>query len=79
MYLLPAIASAVMGVAAYLVYQLLHLITHTASVSCIVAIVVGAGIYFIIMLLIHGITREDMGRFPGGTYLIRIAEKMRLL
>ena len=79
MYLLPGISSAVMGVAAYLSYQLLHLITHMASVSCIVAIIVGGAVYFIVMLLIHGITEDDLLRFPGGRILVRIAIKMRLL
>ena len=79
MYLQPGAASAVMGVAAYLVYQLLHLITHTASISCIVAIVAGAAVYFVVMLLIHGITEDDMLRFPGGTYLVKIAGRLGLL
>ena len=79
MYLLPGISSAVMGLCAYLTYQLLHLITHTASISCIIAIVVGAIVYFVVMLLIHGITGDDLLRFPGGTYLVKIAERIGLL
>ena len=79
MYLLPGAASAVMGVASYLTYKLFHLITHMASISCIVAIIVGAAVYFVVMLLIRGITEDDLRRFPGGGYLIKIAKRMGLL
>ena len=79
MYLLPGISSAVMGLAAFMVYKLLHLITKNAAISCIIAIVAGAFVYFVVMLLIRGITEEDLERFPGGSLLVRLAIKLRLL
>ncbi len=79
MYLLPGIASAVMGVSAYLIYRLFYLISGMVWLSCILAIIIGAAVYFVVMLLIKGITEEDMLRFPGGTHLARLAKTMKLL
>ena len=68
-----------MGVVAYLCYQLLHLVTGAAWISCIVAIIVGAGVYFIMMVVIGGISKEDLQRFPGGGILIGMANRFGLL
>ena len=78
-YLLPFLSSVVMGIAVYLSYQLLHVITHSNAISCVVAMIMGVFVYFVVMLLVRGISKKDLAKFPEGDKLISIAEKLHLL
>ncbi len=79
-YVLPAIASVLMGVIVYLVYFLLHRFVISSNTICtIIGIVVGIIVYVVILLLIKGVTEEELKSFPGGTTITRIAKKLRLL
>ena len=88
-YVLPFIASAVMGVVAYGVYRGMFLLIApaTASVniripyftSLGVAIVIAIFVYFAVLIKIGGATREDIRKFPKGASLVRVLEKIRLL
>ncbi len=79
-YVLPAIASVIMGVIVYAVYYLLHrFVIHSNTICTIIGIVVGIVSYMIIILLIHGITEEELHSFPMGNRIIRIAKKLHLL
>jgi stage V sporulation protein B len=48
-------------------------------VSVIVAIVIAAIVYFVILLLLKGLTEEELQKFPKGHLLLKIAKKLRLL
>ncbi len=78
-YLRPAIASVLMGVVVWLVYFLLTRFVCGNAVATIVGIVAGIVSYAVILLLIHGITEEELKSFPRGTLLIRIFKKCHLL
>ncbi len=79
-YVLPAIASVLMGVIVYVVYFLLHrFVISSNTICCIIGIVVGIVSYAVILLLVKGITEEELESFPRGTMIIRIAKKLRLL
>ena len=78
-YILPFTASAIMGVAVFLVYQGLHFVTKSNSISCVLGIIFGGIVYFVVLLLIRGIGKKELLRFPKGAYLVYIAEKLHLL
>ncbi len=79
-YVLPAIASVLMGVIVYVVYFLLHRFVISSNTICtIIGIVAGIVSYAVILLLIKGITEEELKSFPRGTTIIRIAKKVHLL
>ena len=78
-YILPLFASVIMGVFVFLIYHGTHLLLKSNAFSCVISIVCGGIIYFVFMLIIGGIGRKELMRFPKGQYLIRIAEKMHLL
>ncbi len=79
-YVLPAIASVLMGVIVYVVYFLLHRFVISSNTICtIIGIVVGIVSYFVILLLVRAIDEEELKSFPRGTMIIRIAKKLRLL
>ncbi|MCR1899021.1 polysaccharide biosynthesis protein [Irregularibacter muris] len=74
----PIIAVLAMGITVLLVYQFLSPILGN-SLSTLVAILLGALIYFIMLLLIGGITTEEMALMPGGRKLTPILTKIGIL
>lgn len=75
----PGIASVLMGVIVFAVYFVCNKVTGHSSISTILAIAVGIAAYFILLLLIKGITEEELKSFPKGGLLIRIGRKLHLL
>lgn len=78
-YVLPLIASIIMGIFVYLGYQLMNIATHSNAISTLFAILVGIFTYFISIVKIHGITESEMRRFPKGEMLVKFANKLHLL
>lgn len=78
-FLIPLLSSVIMGVFAYLFYQGMYLITKSNAVSVIVAIILAVIIYAVALLLLKGLSEEDLKRFPKGGLLVQVAKKTRLL
>lgn len=78
-FVIPAIASGLMGVAVYGVYYGLHLLTGSNAVATVVSICVGVAVYGVFLLLLKGIDAEALKSFPGGGILVKIARKLHLL
>lgn len=78
-YVLPLIASIIMGIFVYLGYQLINIATHSNAISTLFAIIIGVFTYFVAIVKIHGITENEMRRFPKGEMLVRFAYKLHLL
>ncbi len=78
-FLLPGLASMGMGIFTWLSYQGCYALIKSNTISTIVAIVIGVISYFIVLLLIRGIEKEDLIGFPMGRTLTRIGEKLRIL
>lgn len=77
-FIIPAIASAAMGI----VIALLNLLLAKSAgnvVTVLVGIVVGVIVYFIILILLKGINERDMRSMPGGRTILTIAKKLRLM
>ncbi|HCT64618.1 MAG TPA: hypothetical protein DIC60_05050 [Lachnospiraceae bacterium] len=75
----PTLAALVMGFACYFSYKGFFAISNGNTISTMVAIIVSMGVYVFVMLIIKGITREDLGAVPGGKRLVALFEKLRLL
>lgn len=78
-FVIPAICSAGMGVAAFFVYKGLNALTGSNAVSLIIAIIVAIPLYGVLMLLLKGMSETELRRFPKGELLVRIAKKVHLL
>lgn len=78
-FIIPGIASLIMGGAVYGVYQLLMKVIQRNVVATIVSVIVGVMVYGVLLLLMRGLTEEDLKAFPMGSRLARIAKKMHLL
>lgn len=78
-FLIPAIASGIMGVAVYGAYKLFMKIIKMNAIATGGAILVGVAVYGVVLLLMRGLTEQELRAFPGGNYLVRIAKKLHLL
>ncbi len=77
-FVIPAIASVVMGIVIGLLNMLL---SKTAGnvVTVFVGIGVGAIVYFVVLILLRGINEHDMRSMPGGRTILTIAKKIHLM
>lgn len=78
-FLIPAISAAVMGVVVWGVYKLLLYIIRLNAVAAILSILIGAIAYFVLLLLLKGLTEEELLKFPMGRTLTSVAKSMHLL
>lgn len=77
-FLIPIVASTIMALAVWLLYTpLAGLIGGKLSVAlCLLLAVL---IYAFFVLLLGGITESELKSFPGGTKLVRILKKIKLI
>lgn len=78
-FLIPTLCSAIMGIAAFLIYTGMHSLLHINSISALVAILAAVAVYGSTLLLFKGITEEELYKFPKGRTIARIAVKLHLL
>lgn len=75
----PFAAAAVMGVFCKVLYQALLFWTKSPRISVIPAVLLGAVVYFAVLILFRGITKEELRSFPKGNLLVKLAVKCRLM
>lgn len=75
----PAVASALMGGVAYGVYQGLYLLIKSNLVSLAVAILLAAGLYFVLVIYWKAVSEEELRSMPKGYMLIGIAKKIGIM
>ncbi len=78
-FLIPFIASAVMGFMAFIFYQAMYALTKLNALSLLVAVVLAIIIYAVLLLLLKGLTEEEILGFPKGHLIVRVAKHFRLL
>lgn len=78
-FILPAVAALIMGAAAFLVYQGVHVLVHSNLIGTVLAVVVSAAVYGTLLLKLHCVEEDELFAMPGGGRVIRIARRMRLL
>ncbi|MBO4902492.1 MAG: polysaccharide biosynthesis protein [Lachnospiraceae bacterium] len=77
-FVIPLIAALIMGV---VVFGMYHLMTKFMSmrIALLVGIVVGALVYFVLLIKLKGVRENEIRSFPGGDFLARLAINMHLL
>lgn len=78
-FALPALASVFMGAAAWAVYEGMYLLTGSMKISVIPAIAVAVIVYFVMLILLRGVTEQELRGFPKGHLLVKAAKKCRLM
>ncbi len=75
----PLIASVLMGVLTYLVYQGFILLTHRIYVAIIPAVIVAVFSYFVLVLKLQALSRTELYEFPFGRRMSILADRLHLL
>lgn len=78
-FLIPLLAASGMGAFSWAVYEGLLLLTKSPRISVIPAILLGACVYFLLLILFRGVSEEELRGFPKGYLLVRLARKCRLM
>ncbi len=79
LFLKPLFAAVIMGAVVFGVYHGLILLIPISRVVLLIAIGIGVCVYGAVLLLVGGVSREELQAFPRGYTLVHIAEKLHLL
>lgn len=77
-FLIPMVASAVMGAAAFGVYRAAYSIFGNL-ISTGISVLVAVAVYFVLLILLKGVDAQELRSMPGGTRLSGLARKLHLM
>jgi len=77
-FIKPVISALTMGIVVKLGYMLLTPIAGS-RLSTVISIVIGAGVYGLMLLITKTLTKEDFELLPGGNRLAKILNKVGLM
>ncbi len=78
-FVIPAVSALIMGVAAGLCYKGIYAVLKTNTVATACAMLVAVVVYAVALLLMKGLSEEEIRKFPKGYVLVRYAKKFHLL
>ena len=78
-FVIPLLASVFMGAAAWAVYEGMFPLTSSMRLSVLPAIAVAGCVYFVMLIVMRGITEQELRGFPKGYLLVKAAKKCRLM
>jgi len=76
-FLIPCVASAAMGGAAWGVYRLCAKAGNAVGTAA--AILAAIVVYFVLLIKLKGVDAQELRSMPGGTRLLGVARKLRLM
>lgn len=77
-FLIPMVASAVMGAAAFGVYRAAYSVFGNL-ISTGISVFVAMLVYFVLLILLKGVDAQELRSMPGGTRLSGLARKLHLM
>ena len=77
--LIPTAASAVMGVCTFAVYKGIYAVVKSNAVSTLAAILAAVLVYGILLIKLKCLTEDELREMPGGTRLLTLFRKMKLM
>lgn len=78
-FLLPAVASAFMGAAAFGVYKGVTLIIKSNLLGTIFAVLAAIAVYGVLLIKLRCVDEEELYSMTGGTKVIRLSRKLHLM
>lgn len=77
--LIPTASAAVMGICTFAVYKLIHMAVKSNAVSTLVSIAAAVLVYGVLLIKLKCLTEEELRQMPGGTRLLGLFRKLRLM
>lgn len=78
-FLIPTVASAVMGVCTFVVYKLIYMGVKSNAISTVLSICVAVAVYGILLIKLGCLTEEELREMPAGTRLLGVFRKLHLM
>lgn len=78
-FCVPFLSSVIMGVFTFAVFKLFHAVSGSNVISLLPALAVAVVSYFILVLKLKGLTRDELYEFPFGRKMSIVADKLHLL
>lgn len=78
-FILPTIASGIMGASAYGTYRLVHMAVSSNTVGTLAAIGIAVIVYSVLLIKFKCIDEVELYGMPAGARMVRIAHKLHLL
>lgn len=78
-FAVPSLASVLMGMVTWAVYEGFLMLVKSPRIAVFPAVIVGAAVYFVLVLLFRGLTESELKGFPKGYLLVKLAKRCRLL
>ena len=78
-FFVPMLASVFMGALSWAIYQGVYLLVESNIISLIVAVVFAVVIYFVLVILMKGMSEEELRAIPKGYLLVKVAKKLKLM
>lgn len=77
--LIPTIAAAVMGVCTFGVYKFIYMAVKSNGLSTLFSITAAVLVYGVLLIKLKCLTEEELYQMPGGTRLLGVFRKLRLM
>lgn len=77
-FVIPVIASAVMGIIAILIYKLFAMFAPGAAAT-IIALLAAVAVYGVSLVLLGGVDEEELREMPKGTTILSVLKKIHLM
>jgi len=78
-FLIPGLSAGIMGVVVWGAYKGLIYLLRINAIATILSILIGAVVYFALVLLLKGMGEAELRRLPKGHLLVKLAKKAHLL
>ena len=78
-FALPGFAAVIMGAVAFFIYRAVYYIVHMNLIAIIFAVVVGVLTYGIVLILIGGMSEDELRSMPKGHLLVAFCRKIHIL
>ena len=78
-FVLPLLASAIMGVVTFGVYKVSYMVANINAVACLLAIFVAIVAYALSLLLLQGISEEEVLMLPKGEKIVSLLKRFSLM
>ncbi len=78
-FLIPTVSAGLMGVITYFVYHGMIQLSGSVLISTIVSIITAVIVYFTLLIVMRGVSEEELAFVPKSRSIIRILKKLHLL
>lgn len=76
---IPTVSSAVMGVCAFTAYKAVYAVIKSNALSTMISIGIAVLVYGVLLIKLKCLTEEELYQMPGGTRLLSVFRKLRLM